>query len=240
MDTSTNNHDKELKPKDNLVVWFFYNLFNILRQISLFQQIRNIASWFYCKKYLRNHPDATHEDVIIQLKKTHFCFSYLFSDIWVLSNIVLGIVGCIVSGYCDSLWIRWLFVIYAIERTFEIFVYQVNVLLFDSIKARPEPYEIKSSTRMVLLLICNILEYILWFTIIYIFILRSSGDVANIREVFLDSFMTLSTNAKPKEFTNTMVTTIAYVEFTLGIFMNILCLARFISLLPSVNQKDAN
>ena len=56
------------------------------------------------------------------------------------------------------------FMIYAVERCFEILVYQINVLLFapyrDS-KAGKE-YKIKSPTRMIVLLLHNVFEFVIW------------------------------------------------------------------------------
>ena len=91
---------------------------------------------------------------------------------------------------------------------------------------------------MILLLLCNIVEYVLWFSVIYLFVFKSGGETISASNMIRESFLIISNNARPEEMTNSFLTTIAYMEFILGLFMNLLCLARFISLLPAVQQVD--
>lgn len=228
-----------LKAKDSLILWFAYHLFDALRQVSLFQQIRNIAKRCFFLRFKRRHAGATNEAADIAWRSSQpFVTSYTFSDLWVIIHLILGLAACFIVAHSSLMWLRWLFVIYAVLRTFEIFVYQINVLLFDPIKVGRANYRIKSATRMILLLLCNIVEYILWFSVIYLFVFRNSGSEVSAMEMIHESFLIISNNARPEEIPNSFVAAIGYVEFVLGMFMNILCLARFISLLPAVQQVD--
>lgn len=214
--------DSELKvtlAKDGPILWLSYHVFNILRQVSLFEQIRNIAR--LCKR-------------------TTFISGYLFPELWVIGNLILASVACcILSAGCPA-WLGWVFCIYAMLRSFEIFIYQFNVLLFDPIRSGRAHYKIKSATRMVLLLICNIFEYVIWFGVIYLFA-RSQQDLPPSGQfIFFESFQVLANITEPFEFPDSLTVTIANIESLIGLFMNIVCLARFISMLPPVPTVEDN
>lgn len=249
---STENKKKSdclprISMKDGFILWTAYHLFDTLRQVSLFQQIRNISKWLWEYKYKKKHPNATQEEHDIAWKENPpFTSSYLFPELWVIFNILLAIVGCIVVSNTSLQMVCWIFLIYALCRTFELFVYQINVLLFDPIKSGGSTkYRIKSATRIVLLLICNIFEYILWFSVVYLFIHHDlrTPNIDGLR-IVLESFTTLANVASPEDYVDYnkdfIITLVAYVESIVGIFINIVCLARFISLLPPVQSLDEN
>lgn len=79
-------------------------------------------------------------------------------------------IAAILAGTCAYLipWAPLQIVIlcYAVIRTLGFFVYQVNVLLFDPL-TNPQTYAIKSATRMVILLIMNMIEFTFWFSCVY-------------------------------------------------------------------------
>ena len=58
--------------------------------------------------------------------------------------------------------------------------------------------------------------------------------------IVMESVTTLANIASPEEFRNSDIVFVAYIESVIGIFMNIVCLARFISLLPPVQTIDDN
>ena len=158
--------------------------------------------------------------------------------------LLLSVIGCVVVVKTSSEIISFIFVVYAILRTFELFVYQINVLLFDPIKVGFSKYRLKSATRIVLLLMCNIFEYIFWFSVVYIFMYKAKTQNVDSVKVVLESVSTIANITSPVEFTDFDkgfdIAIIAYVESAIGIFMNIICLARFISLLPPVKTIDEN
>lgn len=239
------SNDKSVSLNDGIILWATYHFFDILRQVSVFQQIRNISKWVWERKFKRKHPKATKEEHDVAWQECRpFTFGYLFPEIWVMSNIIMALAGCIIVAQNLNECINVCFIVYAFLRTFEIFVYQVNVLLFDPIKYGNVKYRIKSATRIVLLLICNIIEYILWFSVVYIFIYRSKNPDVDTVRIILESITTLANIASPDDFSvyekGIDITLVAHIESVIGIFMNIICLARFISLLPTVKTIDNN
>lgn len=227
--------------QDGIILWGAYHLFDILRQVSIFQQIRNISKWIWNRNYKKQFPKASTEERSIYWKEhCPFTARFLFPEIWVLINITLAIIGYFTVRKETAEWICWVFCIFAIFRTFELFVYQINVLLFDPIKKGRSKYKIKSATRTVLLLICNIFEYILWFSVVYLFMYRGQESDVDRLHIVMESVSTLANIASPEDFKNADIVFVAYIESVIGIFMNIVCLARFISLLPPVQTIDEN
>ena len=227
--------------QDGIILWGAYHLFDFLRQVSVFQQIRNISNWLWNRKFKKKFPKATAEERSNYWKDNRpFTASFLFPEIWVLLNIALAIIGCLIVGKETPVWICWIFCVYAILRTLELFVYQINVLLFDPIKSGRAKYKIKSATRTVLLLICNIFEYILWFSVVYLFMYRGHTSNVDSLHIVMESVTTLANIASPEDFKTADIVFVAYVESVIGIFMNIVCLTRFISLLPPVQTIDEN
>ena len=244
--STENNKKLDCLPRigndDGFVLWTVYHLFDALRQVSLFQQIRNISKLFWKKQYKHSHPDASKEDMDNAWKTNRpFVTKYLFSEIWVTAHLLWGVLCCLIMIYTPYLWMGYIFLVYAMLRSFEIFVYHVNVLLFDPLKVGVDNYQIKSATRMIIILLfCNIAEYIIWFSVIYIVVLRLDNEDIMGKHVLTRSIMTLANISDPNEYINWKIAAVANIESVIGIFMNIVCLARFISILPSVNTIDKN
>lgn len=233
----TEAKDKKVKIKDSLVVWLAFHFFDWLSKVSLFYQIRIIAEKVFMARFSKRNPGAT-SDEVDKAWKGSFFKGYVFPELWVIANLAVSVAACFIIPATSCNWLCCVLVIYAACRAFAIFVYQINVLLFDPIKKGLENYQIKSATRMILLLLCNIVEYVLWFSVIYLFVLKAGGQPISATSTIRESLLIISNNASPEEMTNSILTTIAYVEFVLGLFMNLLCLARFINLLPAVRQVD--
>lgn len=217
---------QEKRFKDGIILWMAYHLFDWLRQVSVFQQMRNISRWAWNHKFKKDHPHASkeeHEDTWREHRP--FVYGYLFPELWVLFNIFLAIFGCFILAKTSSKVISCFFIVYAFLRTFELFVYQINVLLFDPIRSGLSKYRIKSATRMILLLVCNILEYVLWFSVVYIYMYKAMGQSVNSLRVVFESVSTLANLSSPDDFADFEkgfdITLIAYIESVIGIFMNI-------------------
>ncbi len=231
--------------QDGIILWAAYHLFDILRQVSIFQQIRNLSKWWWNFNYRKKHPNATKEQHDKDWNSSRpFTSGYLFPEVWVIFNIIFAILGCTLIWKTSPVFIRWFFLVYALMRMLELFVYQINVLLFDPIKCGLSKYRIKSATRIVLLLICNIFEYILWFSVIYLFMYKNiSSDIDGLK-IFFESITTLANISSPEEIADYekkySIMFVAHIESVVGIFMNIICLARFISLLPPVQTMNDN
>ena len=235
------NSNRIVNIKDGFILWLAYHVFDFLRQVSLFQQIRNISRWCFKYGFYKKNPDASKSDFEKTWNDSRpFVNKRVFPEIWVLFNLFLGILGCIMLSNGAPRWVGWVFCIYSILRTFEIVVYQINVLLFDPIKSGISQYRIKSATRMVILLMCNICEYILFFSIIYLFLLRNECGNMSTMEVVIESFTTFTSINSPIDIPHPGLMSIAFIESVIGVFMNLICLARFVSLLPAVQTIDNN
>lgn len=220
---------------DGIILCLFYYLFAIMRQISVFQTIRNIVIIWWNKKYNKEKLKRDSDKYIKRWNKYKpFVFKPIFPEIWLLSNLLFGIIGIILWKNIDCSVLKWIYAIYAFERILEIFVYQVNVMFFDPLKNYGKGYYINSAIRTIIMVILNLVEYIIYFTIIYLQFGRTEDVFDAIRSSFnIITGLELSLKGK-----GSLWMTIGYIEAVIGIFMNIICIARFMSLLPVVNTKN--
>ena len=170
-----------------------------------------------------------------------------FVDAWVLGHLVLSSLALVVVSCFPKHWVSVPIVVYGVVRVFEITVYQANVLLFDeyrTIKAGRE-YALEGYRRIVLLLLHNYAEIITWLACTYTvfadeFVHKWEGGARTVLGGIYSSFITMTTfgdfNLLPK--TN-FAAVILLFHATVGLFMTLLSLARFISLIPAPKSKDA-
>lgn len=206
----------------------FYFLFYFFERCSVFWWIR-----FVGKKKSENK------------EKKPFVMTYIFPELWVVGNILFAILSEKIVYIIECKWVIWILVIYSVERVFEMFVYQMNVLFFHPLRAeylhkekKVEKYAIKSATRTVLMLILNMIEYILQFAVIFTAVRNLSGLSSDYVGI-AGSFKVFMNITSPEEFSDNCILMLAYVETVIGLFMNIICLARFVGMLPEVAQKDS-
>jgi hypothetical protein len=140
----------------------------------------------------------------------------------------------------------YLFMGYGFLRTFEIVVYQTNVLLFDEyrvVKAGGE-YRLEGYRRIVLLLLHNYFEIILWLACTYTvmaadFEHKWQPGTGTVFGGIYSSFITMTSfgdfDLLPK---STMAASVLLFHATVGLFMTLLSLARFISLIPAPKTRD--
>lgn len=220
----------EQKEETTLPVTFIVDLW-----AEIFEWLSKI-SVFYWIGFLDRHTIK---------KLTNEKNKYLFPEVWVLGNLIVATILSFSLPFCESReWVSF-FMIYAVERCFEILVYQINVLLFapyrDS-KAGKE-YKIKSPTRMIVLLLHNVFEFVIWFVVIYISSdLLTIGTANSVGDYYMRSFL-LFTNLDTSflgENRQNILLYIGLAEVLVGLFMTILCLARFIGILPGVKYVDDN
>ena len=219
-----------IKKEEGYIVLAVCFLFHCLSKVSVFQWIRELNKCI-CT---RLGKDASKS----------FFGGYNFPEFWVLCNMLCGMIVYILLVYVRvPRVIGWIFVAFAIMRAFEIMVYHVNVLLFDPLIARSKgkDYAIKSSTRMLVLLLCNMFEYVLCFSIVYLFCVE--GMNASFWQSFtmsISAFLNIDApNATQNLLSNTWVA-VARIESIIGVFMNLICIARFINMLPEVKSISSN
>ena len=213
----------------SFIVEIWSKVFSVLRWISPFQIIRTLIP-------------VTRE-------------GYRFVEGWVLGNLLLSIVLLLICSAPSLRWWEAIAIGYAGIRVFEVFIYQINVLLFDQYRAKKEehrlrrlgityvPYALRGFRRIVILLLHNYVEIIFWFALFY----RNIGWAFETGGVSLDSFL-VSLNfsfvmmttfghiaISPRE---TLGSILIFIQSVIGLFMALLILARFISLLPPVETLD--
>lgn len=230
----------KLKPnfinkEDGFIVQTLYVLFYILERVSLFYLVRNIAKR-------------------ISKSERPLVSTPMFPEVWAVSNTLLAVILVYLIPVINCKWLLIVFVVYAILRIMEMFVYQINVLLFHRLAnvfqdinkkasasesdSSTESYHIKSSTRTVILLLLNMYEYIVQFAVIFA-ATESFAACECVHIGILGSFQ-LFMNVSSLDLTanhSDILFTAVYIETVIGIFVNIICLARFISILPEVREK---
>lgn len=204
----------------SFIVEFWSRVFAILAKISLFAVVRRIF------------PSA---------------INARFVDIWVLMHLALSLIAVVVAAYSPHPALGYFLMGYGFLRTFEIVIYQANVLLFDEyrvVKAGGE-YHLEGYRRIVLLLLHNYLEIILWLACTYT-VLAADFDhkwqsgAGTVFGGIYSSFITMTTfgdfDLLPKNATGAFV---LLFHASAGLFMTLLSLARFISLIPAPKTRDA-
>ena len=171
--------------------------------------------------------------------------SYRFVDGWVLGNLLLSVVLLLICSAPNLRWWEAIAIGYGGIRVFEVCIYQINVLLFDEYRARKagKSYALRGFRRLVILSLHNYVEIIFWFALFY----RNLGCAFETGQVSLDSFL-VSLNFSFVTMTNfghtvisprgTLGVLLLFIQSVIGLFMALLILARFISLIPSPETLD--
>lgn len=169
--------------------------------------------------------------------------SYIFVDFWVIGNFLLSICAFITissTHILSSSIIQYFILFYGLLRVFEIFIYQLNVLLVHPFQtAKTSTYTLHSYRRMTISLIHNFFEIIFWFASTYA-ILHFSFENSSATNLFYNSFTaTVSyTNEILVEKSTIIPTLILQFQALVGLFMTIISLARFVSLFPTPDSLD--
>lgn len=206
---------------NSFIVEFWSRIFEFLGKISAFELVRA---------------------VLPRLSR-----SYAFVDGWVLAHLFLAL-GSVFLVTFDEKYESYSFfvVLYGSIRVFEMTIYQVNVLLFDGYRAKRagQVYALKGHRRIVILLLHNYFEIIFWFACSYIFFADSfsykwDASYRTVLGAIYSSFIAMSTfgdfNLNPKDFFGAAI---LLFQSVCGLFMTLLCLARFIALLPVPPSMD--
>lgn len=215
------------RKKDSFILDFWCCIFEWLGKISVFNVVRKVL------------PGPV---------------SWRFVDCWVLGNLLLSIAAVFLVNWQDIWpWLSCVLLIYGLLRVFEMSVYQANVLLFDEYRAnkkaalsgnKTEEYIIKGYRRIVLLLIHNYFEIIFWLGCTYSvleshFDRKWAGGEGTALGAIYSSFITMTTfgefDLEPK---TDWAAVILLFHATIGLFMTLLSLARFIGMLPAPKAMD--
>ncbi|WP_346895265.1 hypothetical protein [Clostridium sp. UBA7503] len=207
--------------EDGFIIEFWANIFSFLSKISIFSFIR------------KKKNDNIH----------------IFVERWVLGNLLLAITTTLIGYYLGNKvkWFLYIIIGYAILRVFEIIIYQLNVLFFDPYRAekRGKKYEIKSPTRMVILLLHNYVEVMFWYAAIIIALIQLSGNLldATWGEYVRSNILCIATfdSSGIQEIVGefySKLSGIVFLQIISGVIMTIISLARFIGLMPVIDSKN--
>lgn len=205
---------------NSFIVEFWARIYGFLRSVSLFSIV--------CRLFPQGVPGA-------------------FVDAWVLGHLLLAGVCVFLVSLTPESWLAMLVVMYGGLRVFEVTIYQVNVLLFDEYRAfkAGRDYELIGYRRMVILLLHNYAEIILWLACTYTVLARDfdfkwQQGRDNVWGSVYSSFITMTTfgefDLAPK---SGLAAFVLLFHATIGLFMTLLSLARFISLIPVPKTRDA-
>lgn len=220
--------DEIFERDTGFIVQSLFIIFQLLGKFSVFNVVRMVGK-------------ALHNRFGDKGKKA-FVDTYTFPEIWVVLNIALAIFGAKCAGN-----VCWITLIYASLRIFEMFVYQVNVMFFDRLKYRyliyenqtkekeDKDYKVFSITRSVILMIFNMVEYILQFEVIFVAVHMLFGAIEPSMNLSA-SFGLFMNIYDPMETGGDYILKVAYFETMIGMFMNIVCLARFVGMLPQIES----
>ena len=169
-----------------------------------------------------------------------------FVDGWVMGHLVGSIVALCLAAVFGQSWFSYLLAGYGFLRTCEIVIYQANVMLFDEFRANKagQEYFIDGYRRMVVLLILNYFEIIFWLACTYTvfaaeFEHKFTSGVGTVLGGIYSSFITMTTFGEfDLEPQTDMAAVILMFHATVGLFMTLLSLARFIALLPTPKAKN--
>lgn len=210
----------------------------------IFYGLRVISPHFWLSKCIRKANPTWRE-------------SYGFTDLWVLGNFLASALlfelGCIAS--LD--WIEWVAVRYGGLMVVEAFVYEINLLVFGGHRAaksnmsggmraprRPLKLRVLSFRRLMVMSLQNYVAIIFWFALFYrhwssSFKPSMSVPVDSFATWLNLSFSTMTTfgyaTVSPND---TWAILLTLAQSGIGVFMALLILASFISLLPPPMTMD--
>lgn len=229
--------------KNGFITPIVFYIFYFLERVSVFYWVRVLGEKIH-KKFGKN----TNQKAFVK--------EPIFPEIWLVGNVILAILVERTAQYIRSEWLLWIILIYSLERIFEMFIYQVNVLFFHrmtpvffevdqpvtngekkdkSSVAVAGEYKITSYTRTVIMLLLNMFEYVLQFAAAFSIASTLMGE-PGIRVGIVGSFEIFMNMVNSEELFKNNILTFAYVETIIGMFMNLVCLARFIGILPEVKE----
>ena len=216
------NTFKHINKTNGFIVPILFLIFNLLKKISLFPLFRKLMGIIFGEEWIKSN--------------------YIIPELWVIINLLLAIIGKIIITKTNSISFAYIFLFTSSFRIFAMLIYQINVLFFDRYAQwylyPPQDkyidnYKIQSGTRIVILLLINMFEYILHFTVIYVALNCILGNfVSNI--TLIDSFELFFNMKDLTIFKDNRIITFAYSEICIGMFMNVLCIARMLNLLPNI------
>lgn len=201
----------------SFIVGFWARIFSLLRWISLFQVVSFCSRKFFNKR-----------------------ITYGFVDIWVVGNLALSLLFVWIVSYTNRSVLWTILLIYGFMRVFEVIVYQTNVLLFDHLRGGSN-YTVRSYRRIVILLLHNFCEIILWFAASYIVLANSfinTDSMSMLSTIYSSFVITTGFGITKLEPNSSIGLYIIWAQSFSGLFLTLVSLSRFIGLLPTPKSMD--
>lgn len=170
--------------------------------------------------------------------------AYAVVEVWVLANTILAFVASLLANIAPTSPILIFLLVYGALRVYEILVVQMNVLFFDEWRARSSgnKYSLRGYRRIALLLLHNFAEIVFWFVVILFFLQHSSHlmiDNPTFITTFRASLLSMvSFSSDNVRALDSVASVILAIQSMVGIFMTILMLSRFISLIPAPASQE--
>lgn len=216
------NTFKHINKTNGFIVPILFLVFHILKKISLFPFFIFINKKIFGDKFVSKN--------------------YLLPELWVVINLTFSLVGKYIINITNNKVIAYILIFTATLRIFAMLIYQINVLFFDRYaqwflysptKKKKDNYVIQSGTRIIILLLINMIEYVVHFSVIFVALNFISGNSVGYMTI-ADSLKLFFNMHELSTLTNSDILFFAYSEVGIGVFMNILCIARMLNLLPNV------
>ena len=196
--------------------------------------------WKICTEEIDYTAKIRQGKIEIYLPNWHFV------EIWGISNLVLALLSVFLYSIISKAnWLKKGLCIYAILRIFELFVYLINVSLFDWYRSKLEvrKYALRSYLRIIVLILQNYVEILLWYALIY----RNLSGLFDYKHISPNSivgsmYFSLVTMATlgygdiiPMSGRAALV---CFFQTAMGVLMALIIIARFIPLLPRPNTFE--
>jgi hypothetical protein len=207
--------------EESFIVSFWSAVFSALGRISLFAILRSLLP---CMRSSQRR--------------------FLVVEVWVLGHLGLAVLATILASRFPGSLIVTLLMWYGGFRVFEIVVYQINVLLFDEYRARRrgQAYFLRSYRRMVVLLLHNYAEVVLWFATA---LLNLQGwlwlelEDASLGTAFRSALLGMVTYSHDRVgVLERGATVFLTLQSVVGAFMTLITFARFLALVPAASSSD--
>lgn len=196
-------------------------IFHVLSFVSLFWLLRRTIPWLHEKKR-----------------------SYAVVEAWVVVHAALALCAALLAYSAAASPLLTVFLVYGGLRVFEIVVTQTNVLLFDEWRVcrRGDSYALRGYRRILILLLHNYAEVVFWFVAALLafngwswLVLDDASLSATFRATLLSMVAFSTEGVRPLgRFAAVFLT----VQSLVGVFMTLLTLGRFLSLMPTPATQE--
>jgi hypothetical protein len=171
--------------------------------------------------------------------------NFPFIEAWILGNLLFAFLGVFIAVPGTASTFQILLLSYGAIRVFETIVDQLNVLMFDEYRARKAglAYAVVGFRRIVILLLHSYAEILLWFALFYL-TFNQSFDAGSVTlqhpwQAIAYSFYTLTTFGYAATAPiDGLAYFLVFSESAIGLFMALVILSRFLSLLPTPQSLD--